>query len=104
MKDFYDIYTLAALNTFESQELIKAIQSTFTDRATEIESRKIIFSKEFIHDENKEKQWIAFGSRTRLTLDFSFSETMEKLKEFINGIYAKKDVSLKWNSEIWKWE
>lgn len=104
MKDFYDIYTLASHNEFESSVLNEAIQETFSMRGTALENKEVIFSDDFKSDESKETQWNAFQNRTGLNVDFNFSQIVDKISLFIEGCILAKEEIKRWNPSIWKWE
>jgi len=104
MKDFYDIYKLASYNSFDSLKLSKALTETFERRSTSLNDRNVIFSYEFKSDENKQTQWKAFQNRTGLITDFDFPETIDKIKEFIEGCLMEKEKPINWNSSNWQWE
>jgi hypothetical protein len=64
MKDFYDIWTLASSYVFEMDPLVRALQSTFERRRTELpRGVPFAFTDEFLEDATKQTQWRAFLAR-----------------------------------------
>ena len=47
LRDFYDIYFIASIMSFELKELKKALLSTFGNRGTEIDKMRVIFDEKF---------------------------------------------------------
>ena len=60
MKDFYDIWLLSNQVDLDQKILIDAIVGTFTRRKSKISMSSIVFSDEFVNDNDKQKQWTAF--------------------------------------------
>ena len=60
MKDFYDIFTLLNSNNFDGRKLQEAVNETLQTRHTVIERENVIFTEEFMNDENRIKMWKAF--------------------------------------------
>jgi len=82
MKDFYDIWLLSRLFTFERQTLEKAIRLTFEHRDQKIPPVIIAFSETFI--EAKQSQWSAF--RKRLDQEYlpeKFSSIVRPIQDFL---------------------
>ncbi|MBA4313540.1 MAG: hypothetical protein C0417_13025 [Chlorobiaceae bacterium] len=106
MKDIYDILFQAQNETFLFDNIREAIIATFQHRGTPLEDRKVIFGIDFKLDSDKQKQWIAFLSRNRLTVNESFSEAMNKLELFLESV-CSNDPNLKdssWEAIDWKWK
>lgn len=67
MKDFYDIWTLARMFTFQGETLTKAISTTFARRGTPIPNAiPVALTEEFATNAGKQAQWQAFCRRTVL--------------------------------------
>jgi len=82
MKDFYDIYILSRQFDFKAEELAKAIQLTFSHRATQIPEEISSFQQAFI--DSKESQWRAF--RRKIDQDHvpeSFDDIVTGIASFI---------------------
>lgn len=101
MKDFYDIYHMAHNFSFHSRLLFEAINATFTNRDTNIENRSLVFSIEFKHNDQMEKQWKAFLRRNSIDLDIKFRNCVDFLQKFIEPIFSNNIVN--WNSDQLKW-
>jgi len=104
MKDFYDINELASKNSFELEILTQAIKETFSTRETDIDSRSVIFSKDFKNDEKKEIQWKAFLRRTSISSKFSFKEIVERIGRFIDLPCKGNKIAMKWDNDSWNWK
>lgn len=66
MKDFYDIWILARQFDFDGEILATAIQNTFANRKTVVQSRPTALSSEFGSDASKQMQWKGFLRKTKL--------------------------------------
>lgn len=67
MKDFYDLWTLGKVFSFEAPVLVHAIRATFQRRSTALPgSIPIGLSDEFAQDDAKGRQWNAFISKNQL--------------------------------------
>jgi hypothetical protein len=63
MKDFYDLYFLSRLFSFEGQVLAEAIVRTFERRKTRLPSASpIAFTAEFFEEESRQRQWTSFSA------------------------------------------
>ena len=61
MKDFFDLWLLAATFEFAGEVLARAIQATFERRRTPLpETIPIALTADFHGDDSKQKQWRAF--------------------------------------------
>lgn len=87
MKDFYDITFLADNYKIDKDILKEAIVTTFKNRGTDLELRKNIFSDKFINDEQKQKYWLAFLNRHKLTAEKIFSKIVVQIKNFIEPLF-----------------
>ena len=105
MKDFYDILFLAEKNNFQSSLLLRALESTFNNRSTLLESRKIIFQSNFKNDREKQAQWSAFLKRHRLQLDETFKSVGDKIESFIEPLFGLDEIKKDsvWQPNLWKW-
>ena len=67
MKDFFDVWTLASVRSFEIGTLGHAIRGTFERRRTELpRGVPFAFTREFLEDAAKNIQWKAFLGRIGL--------------------------------------
>ena len=84
MKDFYDIWLLARLFEFVGGELSTAIDKTFRNRRTAIETNPFALTEEFTRAEEPQKQWTAFLKRSNLySAPHSLDELREPLRAFL---------------------
>ncbi len=68
MKDFYDVYILLSNMEIDDDLLCLAIKATFDRRNTAIpEQMPIAFTEEFLTDTGKQKLWLAFLNRSKLS-------------------------------------
>ncbi|PSB51514.1 nucleotidyl transferase AbiEii/AbiGii toxin family protein [Chamaesiphon polymorphus] len=68
MKDFYDLWYLSQHFTFEGNLLGRAIAATFERRHTPIPiDTPLALTSEFADDETKQRQWVAFVRKGKLT-------------------------------------
>jgi predicted nucleotidyltransferase component of viral defense system len=108
MKDIYDILFLASHQPFDKPLLHKAIVKTFTRRATPIEDRESIFTKEFKSSKEKQTQWIVFLKRSHLESYKTFAKAIDQLELFLEPVCSRESLSsgdqLTWNPKSWLWE
>ncbi len=85
MKDFFDLFWMSRLFSFEGPVLKKAIQSTFQRRKTPIASvPPLVFSDEFSLDSVKHSQWKAFLNKNDISdMSEDFSDIIGKLSDFL---------------------
>ena len=103
MKDFYDIIYFAEFYQFQIHNLKEAINTTFTNRGTDIQNKDYMLSDEFKDDKDKQDMWSAFLVRTGLESKDRFSDIISKLRAFIEPLFIN-DEEKKWNPSKWKWE
>jgi len=103
MKDFYDIIYFAEFYQFRINSLEKAIQTTFTNRGTNLQNKNYVLSDEFKDDKVKQDMWTAFLNRTGLKTNDTFSDVISKLSAFFEPLFVNKQEKI-WNPEKWKWE
>lgn len=109
MKDFYDIYSLSLNHNFQDFRLKKAIESTFRKRNTLLPDNPLVFRTEFHKDQEKQRQWIAFLRKSRLSdVNQKFSKIMGRiitfLKPIIISIQNKTRLTLFWNPANGSWD
>jgi len=87
MKDFFDIWLLATHFAFDGSSLFSAVQATFTQRQTAIETEPLCFTERFARDPAKAAQWTAFARRGLLTgAPSAFIEVVERVREFLQPV------------------
>ena len=108
MKDFFDLFWMSRLFTFEGPVLLKAIQSTFQRRKTPIASvPPLVFSDEFSLDSIKNSQWKAFLNKNEITdISEELPYIIETLRDFLapplRALSSGKRFSLSWTpGEAW---
>lgn len=103
MKDFYDVLFFAEHYKFKKDILLNAILTTFNNRSTALEQRKVIYEDTFKSDDQLQKLWVAFLKRNKLESDNSFPYVANKIHSFIEPVF-EKETQVKWNPQTWKWE
>jgi len=63
MKDFHDIWLLAAHGTFDGPILAQAIRATFEHRQTALQATPVALTPAFAERSDKQAQWRAFIRR-----------------------------------------
>lgn len=87
LKDFYDIWFLAQLFTFDAPELGAAIRATFARRGTEMPRSPLPLSDAFGHDGARQTQWRAFVRRTALQdTPTRFADVVTGLRYFLQPL------------------
>lgn len=105
MKDIYDILFLAEKEKFYLFILRDAIMATFARRASKIEDRHVLFSREFSSNRDKEAQWRAFLRRSRLQLSPPLPAAMTRIKAFLEPVYSPVTMNNAiWNPADWNWK
>lgn len=89
MKDFHDIWTLSRAFPFTRNELGQAIAATFRHRGTELPSLPSILTATPADLADKQKQWIAFRRKSRLTQGpEAFHTLAADLADFLTPVMA----------------
>ncbi len=100
MKDFYDIYLLSNMKSFDGRTLQEAISETFQKRGTVIERDNILFSGDFAEDKRMKMQWSGFLKKIGKEA-IEFEEVMDRIKSFLLPIYEcvmkEEEFLLKWD-------
>ena len=90
MKDFFDIWILSRQFTFNNNILAAAIQATFNQRGTPIDSSPECFSEEFINHPMKNGQWNSFIHKNQIELTTgTFASVVAHIREFLVPILQK---------------
>ena len=103
MKDFYDIQVLLRQFEFDGEILGLAIERTFANRGTMIDSEPFVFSPQFLEDSIKQAQWTAFVRKLKLdgTPD-SFADVVREIQAFllplVQAVSFKQIFTSKWAS------
>jgi hypothetical protein len=87
MKDYFDLWALSRLYSFEGPILVSAIKATFARRNMMIESHPAGLRDEFA--EEKSVQWTAFIHRSRLaTAPTRFTEIVLAVRNFAHPLLS----------------
>jgi len=90
MKDYFDLWLLTRQPELNKEVLATAIKRTFANRGMEIDKAPIGLSPAFGDDTAKQKQWVAFLKRARLTeVPNSLPEVVEELHQFFVPILSQ---------------
>lgn len=103
MKDFYDIHVLLRQFEFDGEILRLAIERTFANRGTVIDSEPFVFSLPFLADSVKQSQWTAFVRKSKLTnTPDSFADVVREIQAFllplVQSVQQKKNFTSRWAS------
>jgi len=85
MKDFYDIWLLSKLFSFDGEILCSAIRNTFSRRNTPLPvSKPAAFMPDFYEEPQKRAQWKAFITKSKPELvPGDFSSVIEEISSFL---------------------
>jgi len=85
MKDFYDLWSLSRLFTFDGELLARAIQATFERRKTKIPvEAPLALTKAFTEDRGKTAHWKAFLKGMGFAeIETDLSEIVDDLRAFL---------------------
>ena len=103
MKDYFDLWALSRLYSFEGPTLVSAIKATFARRNMMIESHPAGLRDEFA--EEKSVQWTAFIHRSRLaTAPTRFAEIILAVRNFAHPLLsaATSGRSVQSNLACWR--
>ncbi len=101
MKDFYDIHVLLCQFEFDGGILSLAIERTFANRGTMIDSDPFVFSPPFLEDSIKQTQWTAFVRKSKLTgAPESFAGVVREIQAFllplVQAVSLKQNFTSRW--------
>ncbi|WP_373893779.1 nucleotidyl transferase AbiEii/AbiGii toxin family protein [Virgibacillus sp. CBA3643] len=102
MKDFYDIYYLAATFNFEGRKLQEAIYETLSNRGTPYESDSIKIIERLVQNEDIQKRWSIFCKKIlkfELDLDSIIHRIIEFLQPPFEAIVHENEFFGVWDSE-----
>ncbi len=104
-KDLYDIYILTGEKGFSFIKMREAVNETFKNRGTPLNSGTVVFAEGFIKDAVHQTRWNAFLKRKRAMVSVSLEEVMERVKEFATPLLdGKEGADLTWNTEKGCWK
>ena len=101
MKDFYDIWRMSQQFNFEGTDVCEAIRRTFGNRNTAvIEFDELV--GELLNNENIQKQWAAFLSKSAVSGPETFPEILALIGDFLSPVFSSvksnKVLDQKWVS------
>lgn len=98
MKDFFDIWSLAASQSFDGAILSKAVANTFARRNTPKNGDAVCFSETFGDSPDKQKQWQAFAKRSQLTeqVPGAFVDVWRVVTQFLRPMIAHSGTTKRW--------
>ena len=83
MKDYFDLWALSRIYSFEGSILVRAVNATFARRNASVESSPVGLEEEFALSQEKSEQWNAFTHRARLvTAPIRFAEVVFAVRVF----------------------
>lgn len=100
MKDFYDILFFSQNYRFDRDKLREAINTTFSQRGTNIELCNKVFADKFKTDEQLQRYWTAFLTRTKLIAENNFAAVVTKISAFIIPVFESGSKNI-WNCKEW---
>ena len=93
MKDFYDLWMIAQVFSFEGDDLSKAIRRTFERRRTSLPGQVPVGLSDGFALE-KETQWQAYPERNRLAVaPPSLVEVIDCLRAFLQPMLTQTEVA-----------
>ena len=108
MKDFFDVWRLSQLHSFDARTLSEAIRVTLDNRKTEV----VVFEdlkQELLRSNDKQVMWIAFLKNAGVDGPDSFSNLLDSLDVFLspilNAIERQEFIEGTWiTSGLWELE
>jgi hypothetical protein len=102
MKDFYDIWLLSRQFGFDGKTLSRAIESTFSNRSTELLATPVALTSAFAADRAKQTQWQAFVRKTRIQdVPTDLATVVQDIAAFLSpvasALISGKPFHLKWS-------
>lgn len=105
MKDFYDIYFLSDRQSFEGEQLQRAIRKTFERRETQIPQEiPTALTERFYKDEDKNQMWKVFIEKiSDEEIPRELEEVVKRLKKFLwavtQAINNGSDFNKRWTKQ-----
>jgi hypothetical protein len=108
MKDFYDLYALCTVKSFDGATLYEAVKRTIERRKTILPSIPTILTDMFPVLPEKQIQWRAFLNRTGIEATDDFTLVMTSIRKFLfplyNALLNKTGFTGGWDHEVGKWQ
>lgn len=81
MKDFFDLYRILSVHSFDTEVLQEAINATFANRNTVYSPNHSLFGEDFKQDRGMTTQWNNYLKKIKLPQDKSFAEIVDFITE-----------------------
>jgi hypothetical protein len=106
MKDFFDVWRLSRIHSFDARILSEAIQATLDNRKTNIVAFEML-REELLNSSDKQAQWTAFLRNAGVDAPDSFVSLLDALGRFLSplldAIERRNLIEGNWSaSEAWK--
>ena len=105
MKDFYDIYYLSSIFSYDGATLYEAIKKTVDHRNRAIENNAMERIKAFPNNLSMSKMWENYGPAS--TSELNFSKVINRIDDFLGPIYAalllEEKFTGRWDLEKMVW-
>lgn len=102
MKDYFDLWALSRLYSFEGPILVRAIKATFARRNTSVEAHPVGLEESFANSAEKAAQWGAFIRRSRLAVTPSgFAEVVLAVRAFAHPLLSAAETGTSFNA-VWQ--
>lgn len=105
LKDFYDVWAIAQMFSFEMETLATAIKGTFEKRGTRLPNSQLaVLSDRFADHPLKQRQWAAFIRRSPPAVQPPvFLEVLRELRRFLFPVLlylAGSETKGRWRSDV----
>ncbi|HOZ30357.1 MAG TPA: nucleotidyl transferase AbiEii/AbiGii toxin family protein [Bacteroidales bacterium] len=92
MKDFFDVYNLLKNENFDKNILRDAIYATFRNRNTSYKENHILFSPDFVENENRLIMWIAFLRKIKFKENLRFNLVHSEICSVLKPIWEEMKI------------
>ena len=107
MKDFYDIYFLSHMYSFEGCKLQEAIQGTLNNRGTSYGKNSIKQVVRLANNADMNRKWNLFLRQLKVK-DFDFTEVLLGIQNFLTPVWeaivAEQKFNAIWDNQTNMWE
>lgn len=102
MKDFYDIWLMMGIFTFEGSILVQAIRATFQHNGIPIPKQApVALTTPFAEHNDKQQQWRAFIKRNQLLAPTNFIQVIQSLRDFLLPLLTVANDPIKFE-QVWR--
>ena len=88
MKDYFDLYRILSVHSFEESVLFKAIAATFHNRGTEYDGQHDFFKDDFGNDKMLNLQWNNYIRKMKLNLP-PFMEVHKSIANYLKPFWEQ---------------